>query len=72
LALFPADREVPECADGYGVQVRLDAMELHRPRQWPLLRWPHDHHRDLLAGATAQGFEKRSASPDVASAEDPD
>src|SRR6266850_4914569 len=34
LALFPADREVPECADGYGVQVRLDAMELHRPPQW--------------------------------------
>jgi transposase len=34
LALFPADREVPVCADGYGVQVRLDAMELHRPRQW--------------------------------------
>jgi hypothetical protein len=34
LALFPADREVPACADGYGVQVRLDAMELHRPRQW--------------------------------------
>jgi hypothetical protein len=34
LALFPADREIPACADGYGVQVRLDAMELHRPRQW--------------------------------------
>ena len=34
LALFPADREVPHYADGYGVQVRLDAMELHRPRQW--------------------------------------
>jgi len=34
LALFPADREVPKSADGYGVQVRLDAMELHRPRQW--------------------------------------
>jgi transposase len=34
LALFPADREVPACADGYGVQVRLNAMELHRPRQW--------------------------------------
>jgi Transposase DDE domain len=34
LALFPADREVPARADGYGVQVRLDAMELHRPRQW--------------------------------------
>ena len=34
LALFPADREVPASADGYGVQVRLDAMELRRPRQW--------------------------------------
>jgi len=34
LALFPADRAVPAYADGYGVQVRLDAMELHRPRQW--------------------------------------
>jgi hypothetical protein len=34
LALFPADREVPDDAEGYGVQVRLDAMELHRPRQW--------------------------------------
>jgi hypothetical protein len=27
LALFPADREGPACADGYGVQVRLDGME---------------------------------------------
>jgi Transposase DDE domain len=34
LTLFPADREVPACANGYGVQVRLDGMELHRPRQW--------------------------------------
>ena len=34
LALFPADREVPEHARAHGVQVRLDAMELHRPRQW--------------------------------------
>ena len=34
LALFPADRAVPDHAKGYGVQVRLDAMELHRPRQW--------------------------------------
>jgi transposase len=34
LALFPSDREVPACAEGYGVRVRLDAMELHRPRQW--------------------------------------
>jgi transposase len=34
LALFPAHREVPEHARGYGVKVRLEAMELHRPRQW--------------------------------------
>jgi transposase len=34
LALFPADRAVPEHAQSYGVQVRLEAMELHRPRQW--------------------------------------
>ena len=34
LALFPAHREVPEHAKGYGIQVRLDAMQLHRPRQW--------------------------------------
>jgi transposase len=34
LALFPADRSVPEHAKGYGVQVRLEAMQLHRPRQW--------------------------------------
>jgi transposase len=34
LALFPADHAVPEHAQAHGVQVRLDAMELHRPRQW--------------------------------------
>jgi len=34
LALFPADRAVPQHAQSYGVAVRLDAMELHRPRQW--------------------------------------
>jgi hypothetical protein len=34
LALFPADRAVPQHAQAHGVQVRLDAMELHRPRQW--------------------------------------
>ena len=34
LALFPADRPLPEYAVGLGVQVRLDEMELHRPRQW--------------------------------------
>src|SRR5580693_2031565 len=34
LSLFSADRELPRQAEGFGVQVRLDAMELHRPRQW--------------------------------------
>jgi transposase len=34
LALFPAERAVPEHAKAYGVQVRLDEMQLHRPRQW--------------------------------------
>jgi hypothetical protein len=27
-------RRNPDHAKGFGVQVRLDAMELHRPRQW--------------------------------------
>ena len=34
LSLFPADRTLPEHAKAHGVQVRLDAMELHRSRQW--------------------------------------
>jgi transposase len=34
VALFPAHREVPDSVRGYGVQVRLEGMELHRPRQW--------------------------------------
>jgi transposase len=34
LALYPADRPVPEQASDYGVQVRLDQFELRRPRQW--------------------------------------
>jgi transposase len=34
LALFPAEGELPEHAKAYGVQVRLEGMELHRPRQW--------------------------------------
>src|SRR5450631_2978601 len=34
LALFCAGQGVPEHARGYGLQVRLDAMELRRPRQW--------------------------------------
>lgn len=34
LALFPADRGIPVHAQGFGVQVRLEAMRLERPRQW--------------------------------------
>jgi hypothetical protein len=34
LVLFPADQPLPAHAQAYGVQVRLDAMTLHRPRQW--------------------------------------
>ena len=34
LALFPADRPIPEHAAEYGVQVRLSEFRLHRPRQW--------------------------------------
>jgi transposase len=34
LALYPAERAVPEHAADYGVQVRLKEFSLHRPRQW--------------------------------------
>jgi transposase len=34
LALYPADRAVPEHAAEYGVQVRLSEFALRRPRQW--------------------------------------
>src|SRR5271169_3726702 len=34
LALFPADRPLPDHAEGHGVQILLGAMQLHRPRQW--------------------------------------
>lgn len=34
LALYPANRAVPEHAAPYGVNVRLDQFELRRPRQW--------------------------------------
>ena len=34
LAIFPADRPLAEHASGVGVQVHLEQMELHRPRQW--------------------------------------
>ncbi len=34
LALFPADRAIPAHAADIGVQVRLRAFRLERPRQW--------------------------------------
>ncbi|MGH7872794.1 MAG: IS1634 family transposase, partial [Candidatus Binatia bacterium] len=34
MALFPAEKQLPAHAEGYGVQVRLEAMELNRPRQF--------------------------------------
>jgi hypothetical protein len=34
IALFPHDRQLPQHAKNYGVQVRLDEVQLHRPRQW--------------------------------------
>ena len=34
LALFPADRPLPDHAAADGVQVRLSEFRLHRPRQW--------------------------------------
>lgn len=34
LALYPADRSVPDHATQYGVNVQLDQFELRRPRQW--------------------------------------
>jgi transposase len=34
LALYPAERAVPEHAAEYGVQVRLSEFELRHPRQW--------------------------------------
>src|SRR5260370_23504201 len=33
LALFPADRAMPSHAADYGVQVRLRANQVHRPRR---------------------------------------
>ena len=39
LALFPADRQLPNFAAGFGVQVRLKEMELYRPRQWGAAGW---------------------------------
>jgi hypothetical protein len=47
LSLFPADKELPQEAAGYGVQVRLDAMQLHRPRQWGAC-WLASHLYDEL------------------------
>ena len=34
VAVYPADRELPAHAEGCGVRVRLDQMELRHPRRW--------------------------------------
>ena len=34
MALYPADREIPAHAEGCGVRVRLDQMQLRHPRRW--------------------------------------
>lgn len=34
LALYPADRPLPEHALCHGVSIRLDALRIQRPRQW--------------------------------------
>lgn len=34
LALFPSDRQIPDHAREFGVQVKLSQFRLHRPRQW--------------------------------------
>ena len=47
LALFAADRQLPNFAAGFGVQVRLKEMELHRPRQWGAC-WLACHFYDLV------------------------
>jgi hypothetical protein len=47
LSLFPADKTLPQGAGEDGVQVRLDAMRLHRPRQWGAC-WLASHLYDEL------------------------
>ena len=63
LALFPADRSVPEHAKGYGVQVRLEAMQLHRPRQWGACWLACELYEQLqfgsVLGGAASGFARR-------------
>lgn len=34
LALYPADRPLPEHASDHGLSIRLDALSIRRPRQW--------------------------------------
>jgi len=48
LALFPAEKELPEYAEGFGVRVYLEAMELCRPRQFGAC-WLAGHLYEQLA-----------------------
>jgi len=49
-ALFPAERAVPDRAKTYGVQVQLDEMQLHRPRQWGAAMAQTTHMMHLFVG----------------------
>jgi hypothetical protein len=54
LALFPAERAVPEHAKAYGVQVRLEAMQLHRPGNGGPAGWPASCTRSLASTSSGQ------------------
>ena len=59
LALFPADRQLPNFAAGFGVQIRLKEMELHRPRQSALTRlWLRNNQLKALAKLALVRFLK--------------
>lgn len=54
LALYPASRPIPEPAAACGAQVRLDALELRRPRQWGAC-WGADRLGRQLGGGRRSG-----------------
>jgi len=67
LVLFPADREVPASgANRYEVQVRLDSMELHRPRQWGrcwLACQLYEHFAERLANSRLPYYPNNARKP---------
>jgi hypothetical protein len=40
LALFPPNRDLPDHATGYGIQIHLGQMQLHRPANGAPAGWP--------------------------------